>query len=369
MDREPTSQFELSKTLYAAPGLTIQRACACPVTWKWVMLISLMVATHPWQAVAKVTSTPLSHTSEQATTSPRRGIVTSTSNLRDSPSMQSAVVAIAKEGTHVEILLEAKGWYHVRSGEGVEAWIYKSLVLIEREPIEGPSATPVALAQPEIMESVVAVTTKSDGFVEFQSESIPEDQGSNASSAALIDEPHVLPQQWWPGWFIDPLLSHLQDLEDYAIIALVMVLVLSVTLHLRAARQLRRAMQEMGQILDMVEGLYAGSTLARTNDRDTTLNPMPAEALAQRAPRSGIEFSPTENAVLEALSTQREVQEPELGEILEERGLARVLIKAVIGGIVRKTGMTGLPWVEVRYVQGRYSYRLRPEAVPNLSAQ
>jgi hypothetical protein len=332
------------------------------------MLISLMVAIPPWQAVAEVTNPPLSHTTEQAKTSPRRGIVTSTSNLRASPSPQSAVIAIAKEGTHVEIFMEARRWYHVRSADGVKAWIYKSLVLIEEEPIEGPNAPPLAFTQPEITEPLLAVTTKSDALVEFQPENTAEDQESSASSVTLIDEPHVLSQKWWLGWSIDPSLIHLQDLSAYVIMALVMVLVLSVTLQLRAARQLRRAMQEMGQILDIVEELYAGSTLARTHEGDTTLNPMPpAEALVQQTARLRIEFSPIEHTVLEALSDQREVQETELEKILEERGLAGVFIKAVIGNIIRKTGMTGLPWVEVRYVQGRYCYRLLPEAVPKLS--
>ncbi len=83
------------------------------------MLISPMAVIQPWQAVAEVTSPPFSHTTEQATTSPRHGIVTSISNLRASPSLQSTVVAIAKEGTHIEILVEARRWSHVRSAEGV----------------------------------------------------------------------------------------------------------------------------------------------------------------------------------------------------------------------------------------------------------
>jgi hypothetical protein len=367
----PISQRWRSKMLYVALGNTVQRACACPRLSKWLMLISLMVAIPPWQAVTEVTSPPLSHTTDQATTSPRRGIVTSTSNLRASPSPQSTIVAIAKEGTYVEILIEARRWYHVRSAEGVKAWIYKSLVLIEEEPIEEPSAPPLAFAQPEITEPLLAVTTESDALVEFQLENTPENQESGASSVTLIDEPHVLSQKWWPGWSIDPSLIHLQDLAAYVIMALVMVLVLSVTLQLRAARQLRQAMQEMGQILDIVEELYAGSILARTNEEDTTLNPMPpAEALVQQTTRLRIEFSPIEHTVLEALSDQREVQETELEKILAERGFAGILIKAVIGDIIRKTGITGLPWVKVRYVQGRYCYRLLrllPEAVPELS--
>jgi hypothetical protein len=333
------------------------------------MLIWLMVAIPPWQAVAEVTNPPLSHTTEQAKTSPRRGIVTSTSNLRASPSPQSAVIAIAKEGTHVEIFMEARRWYHVRSADGVKAWIYKSLVLTEEEPIEGPNAPPLAFTQPEITEPLLAVTTKSDALVEFQPENTAEDQESGASSVTLIDEPHVLSQKWWLGWSIDPSLIHLQDLSAYVIMALVMVLVLSVTLQLRAARQLRRAMQEMGQILDIVEEFYAGSTLAWTNDRATTLNLVAAEALAQQNPQPALELSPIENAVLEVLSNRREVSEPELGKLLAEGGFTGVLIKAVIGDIIRKTEMMGLPWVEVRYARGQYSYRLRPATVPKPNEQ
>jgi hypothetical protein len=109
--------------------------------------------------------------------------------------------------------------------------------------------------------------------------------------------------------------------------------------------------------------------LARTNDCGTLLNPMTAEVPAQQPPPPGIEFSPTECMVLEALSDQPEVQETELGKILDEKGCTGVLIKAIIGDIVRKTEMIGFPWVEVCYVQGRYRYRLRPETVPNLSVQ
>ena len=80
-----------------------------------------------------------------------------------------------------------------------------------------------------------------------------------------------------------------------------MVLVLSIALQLRAARQLRRAMQEVGQILDIVEEIYAGGMMARTSDSGAMLNPMKAEALAQQPPPPGIEFSPTEDLVLEGI--------------------------------------------------------------------
>ena len=73
--------------------------------------------------------------------------------------------------------------------------------------------------------------------------------------------------------------------------------------------------------------------------------------------------------MLQALSVQPVVQEAELRKFLAEKGLTGVLIKAIIGDIVRKTGALGLPWVEVRYVQGRFRYRLRPDAVSNPSIQ
>jgi len=126
-------------------------------------------------------------------------------------------------------------------------------------------------------------------------------------------------------------------------------------------------MREMGQILDIVEEIYAGDRLARTSDGSIILHPITAEALVQQPLPPGIEFTPIEHIVLEGLSDQREVQEAELGKILNEKGSSGVLIKAVIGDIIRKTTAIGLPWVEVHYVQGRYRYRLRHETGPNRS--
>ena len=63
----------------------------------------------------------------------------------------------------------------------------------------------------------------------------------------------------WPVWDSDTWLSHLQGRAAYVIIALIIVLVLAIGLQLRAARQLRRATQEVGQIFDIVEEIYAGS--------------------------------------------------------------------------------------------------------------
>ena len=80
--------------------------------------------------------------------------------------MHSEIVAVAKEGTRVKILLESGRWLQVRSEEGVEAWIYKPLVLIEQEPIQSPSETPVAVAPSDLTETASAAATTPDILVE-----------------------------------------------------------------------------------------------------------------------------------------------------------------------------------------------------------
>jgi hypothetical protein len=167
----------------------------------------------------------------------------------------------------------------------------------------------------------------------------------------------------------DASLFYIQGLGPYAIIALVVVLVLSIALQLRAARQLRRAMQEMGEILDMVEEIYADGALARTTVKGAPTKPIPAAVQARQPQPPMIEFSPIERAVLDVLFDQRDLQEEELGKLLDEKGFTRIPIKAVISDIIRKTGITGLPWVEVRDVRGQFSYRLRPEVASNLGEQ
>ncbi len=363
----PSEVFSVSKMLYVVLQLTAPKACAWASVWTWVMGIVLVVTILPWQTVAETTSPALSHKLEPGAL--RRGIVTIISNLRTSPSMHSEIVAVAKEGTRVMILLESGRWFQVRSEEGVEAWIYKPLVFIEQEPRQSPSGTPGVVATSDRTESASAAAATPDVLVESPTENTLEEPGSDTSLAAPIAELHIRPQMTWTAWVSATWLSHLQGRAAYIIIALIMVLVLSIALQVRAARHLRRAMQEVGQILDILEEIYAGGALARTSDSGAMQNPMTAEALAQPPLPQGIEFSPTEYIVLEALSDQPEVQETELGKILDEKGFTGVLIKAIVGNIVRKTGIIGLPWVEVRYVQGRYRYRLRPEAAPNLNVQ
>jgi SH3-like domain-containing protein len=365
----PNVDYWFPQRLDVAPQLTALSTGACARVWAAVILISLMAAILPWQTVAETTGAALSNTPEQPPGPLRRGVVTLVSNLRASPSMHSEIVAVAKEGTRVQILLESGRWLHVRSEEGVEAWIYKPLVLIDQESIKGPSGTPEAPVPSDITHTALAVAGTPEVFVEFQAASPPEEPESDASPAAPIDEPEVLPRVTWVAWFLDTWFSHLPGPAVYAIIALGLLLLLSITLQLRSSRQLRRTLQDMGQILDIMEEVYGAGVLARTSDRRTAMPPMPAEDLTQQPVRPGIEFSPLESAVLEALSDQREVREAELGKVLAEKGFTGVLLKAVIGDIIRKTGIFGLPWMEVRYAQGRYRYRLRPEALPNLSKQ
>ena len=392
----PSVEMRFLTKLYLVLQLRPPTACAWARVWGWAMLIALMIAILPWQTVAETPSSAPSHTTEQVPGSLRRGTVTLISNLRSSPSMHGEIVAVAKEGARVLILQESGRWLQVRDEEGVEAWIYKPLVLIEQERARSLSGTPMAMkpsdrtniasavaATPDVLvESPVApafpdVLVESpvapafpDVLVESPAETILEGPESAAPSSVPIGDVHVLPRMTWPVWDSDTWLSHLQGRAAYVIIALIIVLVLAIGLQLRAARQLRRATQEVGQIFDIVEEIYAGSLMARTSNGAAMVAPMTAEKeLDQQTPPPGIEFSPAESMLLEALSDQSEVQEAELGKILDEKGFAGVLIKAIIGDIVRKTGIIGLPWVEVHYVQGRYRYRLRPEAVPNLSVQ
>jgi hypothetical protein len=365
----PSEDYWFPQRLDVAPQPTALSTCACARVWAGVILFSLMAAILPWQTMAETTSAAPSYAPEQIPGPLRRGIITLLANLRASPSMHGEIVAVAKEGTRVQILLESGRWFHVRSEEGVEAWIYKPLVLIDQESIKDLSGTPEAPAPSDLAEPASAVAATPEVFVEFQAASPPEEPESDASPAAPIDEPEVLPRVAWVAWFLDTWLSHPRGPGVYVIIALGLLLVLSITLQLRSSRQLRRTLQGMGQILDIVEEVYGAGVLARASDSSAAPPPMPTKDLAQQPVRPGIEFSPLEHVVLEALSDQREIQEAELGKVLAEQGFTGVLIKAVIGDILRKTGIFGLPWMEVRYAQGRYRYRLRPEAIPHLSEQ
>jgi Bacterial SH3 domain len=352
--------------LDVALQLTAQTAGTLAGAWLWGIVVWLMMVISPWQVMAETATPTPSPLPERASALPRHGTVTQTSNLRASPSPLSEVVGVAKEKARVKILQESGRWYQVSSEDGVDAWIHKSLVLIDQEATPSPSATAGDLGQSDLVGITSAPAP--DVVDEFHAEDTAEEVRAVAVSAAPVDWPYGYFDTAWTNRLVDVLLAHIHGPAAYVISALALTLLLSITLQLRAGRQLRRAMREMGQILDMVEEIYAGGLLARLGDSDTAFRPLTAPAPAQPTASQGLDFSPIEYAVLEALSDQQEVQETELGKMLTEKGFAGVLMKAVITDILRKTSAVGLPWVEVRYVQGRFRYRLRQKSAPNIDA-
>jgi uncharacterized protein YgiM (DUF1202 family) len=364
---EPCTWGSSAKMLRFIQRIAAQSAYTCSRLRFYAMLSTLMLAMLPWQVGAETAGTPLSNSPEQATGALRRGILTTKSKLRTSPSMQSEVIALAKEGTQVEILMETESWFHVKTAASIEAWIYKSLVHIERESLKAASDPSIGIMQPDIMELLFASAARPNVSIESAPGNSPDLLGSGTSSAAPIDEAPVPPETLVPGWFIDVMLAHINNPGAYVISALAMALVLSIALQLRGAKHLRRAMQEIGQILAIVEEMYTDAAMTPVKENDTMIPLRAVQASTQESLRPLIEFSPVEQAVLEALSDQRAIQEGELGKILDEKGYAGTLITAIIGDILRKTSTGELPWVQVSYAQGRYSYRLRPEAAANLS--
>jgi SH3 domain-containing protein len=353
---------------------TVQRFAAWgkdvrPLILAGALLMSLMLVAPLWSAPPETIDASLSDAAERTEGMPRYGIVTKMSNLRASPSMEGAVVAIAKNGTPVEILIENERWYHVRNKEGLEAWIYKSLVLVEPEPPDSATPTSTASTPPHSPEVPLASDAQPETAADSSPQTIQVPQDSDVLPFLAVDESTRPPEATASRGVMEAILPYVPGLSGYVIIGLVVVLVLSIALQLRASRQLSRAMREMGQILDIVEEIYAEGTLPRPSNSQVLTPPQLAEAPTNLPQHLMMAFTPVEGVVLEAMSDQREVQEGELGKVLEEKGFAGVLIKAVIGDIVRKTGTVGLPWVEVRYVQGRYSYRLRPEALSSLDVQ
>jgi len=320
-------------------------------------------------AFAEIASTSPSPPHEQGPTF-SRGTVTTAANLRALPSMQSEVVAIAKQGTPFEILAESGRWYHVRIEGGIEAWIGKSLVSIDSsarklrkmgaDSVILPDIMPLADAPPSTSPTTVIVddppTTGGDPLL---SPVASQDQDTDLVAPASEGLPFFLDGEGISVWSIDTLLMSAAGLEIYMIPSLIVMLVLAIILQLRAARQLRRAMHEVGLILGIIEELSAQVAMVQTGGVHTF--PIGDGRRVSMAPVQvpAGEFSLIERAVIQALSLQREVQEEELASTLTQQGFSGVLVKAVIAGIMRKTHTTRLPWIETRYTQGRYSYKLR----------
>jgi hypothetical protein len=327
----------------------------------------VMLTMLSWQVGAETAGAPLSNSPEQAGGTLRRGTITTKSKLRTSPSMQSEVIAIVKEGTQVEILAESESWFQVTTAASMEAWIYKPLVHIEREPLKTASASPPGTMQSGTMEFLFASTVRPNVSIISVPENSPDHLGSSASYAAPPDEAAVSHEISVLGWFIEVMLANVNSPAAYVISALIIALILSIALQLRGAKHLRQAMQEIGEILVIVEEMYRGAAMTPLKEADTAMPLRVAESSTRESLCPLAEFSPIEQAVLEALSDQCAVQEDELGKILDEKGYGGTLIQSIIGDIVRKTSRTELPWVQISYAQGRYSYQLRPEVALNLS--
>jgi hypothetical protein len=113
-------------------------------------------------------------------------------------------------------------------------------------------------------------------------------------------------------WSIEGIFPYVQGLEAYVIPALVVVLLLAISFQLKAARQLRRAMQEMGLILDIIDEIYANGMLAQTGGSETMAKALPDDISALRPEPPSPQFSALEHAMLQAMSDHREVEEREL---------------------------------------------------------
>jgi SH3 domain-containing protein len=252
----------------------------------YAMLSTIMLAMLSWQVGAETAGGPLSHSSEQAVETLRRGTITTKSKLRTSPSMQSEVIAIAKEGTQVEILMEAESWFQVRTAASMQAWIYKPLVHIEPEPSKTASDPPLGTMQPDTMELLFASATMPDESIISISEISTDFLGSGASATAPPGEAAIPQAISVPGWFIEVILAHINSPAAYVISALIIALMLSIALQLRGAKHLRQATQEIGQILVIVEEMYRDAAMTPANDVDTAQLPTPARSSIQPQPTS-----------------------------------------------------------------------------------
>jgi hypothetical protein len=337
--------------------------CRC-VPWVAAGLLVMVLLLCSSGAAIEWIASPTVKVEEEPRRSPNRGIVLLSANLRDAPSMQSEVVGVAREGTLLDIFEEKGSWFRVKVEGRVEAWIHKSLLRVEPmrpepEPLRPASSDPVppanvgAFAEPSPPVVLPLLASETPPPREK-----PPDTVLIAQPIAAAEPAPSTPGFEFPALF-DVIAAYVQGSGGYFLAGLVVILIVSIGLQLRAARQLKRTMREMNHLLEMVETLQAESPAA------PVLSPQPEVALAHPSralpshPAPMIPFTPVERAVLDTIAEHGELHERELGKILASKGFSRVLIKAVIGDLVRKTAVDGLPWVEVRYAQGRYTYRLR----------
>ena len=357
----------------------------------------LLLLTTPVTSAAAESSSPAAPVSEQTGEAPRPAVVKGNAHLRAAPSMDGTILAIAKEGTVVQILEEASRWYRVKTEDGTEAWIYKNLVLVLQIPLGSLSSR---ATQPD----APAPAQSSETSAERQPPPAPEPP---APSATPPPEPERLPSAPVPqpapvSEPVAPVLVRqdppqpvepsgspgmspyalFQGVNAYLTGALLLVLLVTIALNLRTSRQLKRAMreglQESSPRLVSVRAArrikqrtYESAQVTRqpTPERRVTAGaptlPQPPTATAIADPTT--DLSPLEQAVVDVISAHGELREGDLMQRLEQEGLHGVLVKGVIGEIVRKTGSDGPPWVHVRYAQGGYTYRLQPRDIPALT--
>jgi len=338
--------------------------------WQLYALVSaLLVAILPCLVEPETVETLPSTSTPVATALLRHGTVATNSRLRSSPSIQGEVVGIAKQGTQVEILMEADNWFRVRSRTGLEAWIYKPLVYIDPELPRGTSAPPAWVVQPDIAELLFASPSGRQGFAESTEENSQHLPDPGAPPVEAIEAPASPPQSVAWGRLIDLMPTFMYSSGTYVIGALIVALLLSMALQMRGAKQLRRAMQEIGQILTIVEEIYINAARTPINKSGTAMPLTVDTATSQQNLSPSVEFSPAEQAVLEALSDQHAVEEGDLQKILGKKGYAGTLITGTLQEIRRKADKTECPLVQVIYAHGRYSYRLRPKVVADLGGK
>src|SRR5919106_5948184 len=103
------------------------RLCVCLSA---LVVLPLIVAGHVLPAWAQ----------EQAEAPAQPAVVKMNANLRATPSMNGTILAVAQEGTIVQVLEQSGSWYRVKTEAGTEAWISYTLLV--------PLQTPLPL-QPE----------------------------------------------------------------------------------------------------------------------------------------------------------------------------------------------------------------------------
>lgn len=361
----------MTQRFVRGPSVQMERPCL-PGVWCMLLLALTWAISSPSLAAA---GQNLPRPVWERTEEPFQAAVVKTkANLRASPSLEGNVLSLAREGTVVQILEGTRRWYRIKTTEGMEAWIYKTLLVIPRvslgpqpggaddavpptpePPIGGsaemhplpPSEQPASLASPPVEGEHHA------GMAISQPVPTPE-------QATLVHQPPERPQN-------DHTLADAQRLSGYLLLVLFLGLLVVMGLQLRTARQLRRAMRQVDQItrhpaptpqsLGAVEKIQAVAPLAAAG----LGQPSTAHFEAEVPPLLDLpeEMSALERTVIEAMYEQGELQERELVNILEKRGFPGVLIKAVIGDLVRKTGSDGPPWVRVRHAHGRYTYQFQ----------